>query len=85
MSIEEQQETLNGMKSIRIGAHEYYSIADLAEVFNVPAAHFKRKVREGAFGGQKIGKVYVVSADEFNEWIRSGSFEYKPRPRRSQQ
>lgn len=85
MSEEVQQnlETLQTIPSVKIGAFEYYLIADLAAAFKVPAAHFKRKVRLGAFGGQKIGKAYVVSAEEFNEWVKNGSFEYKARPRRS--
>lgn len=84
ISLEPQaaQTKTSGIVGVFLGGREYYTLRQLAEAFGVPEHHFKRRVRNQEFGGRKIGTAYVVDAEEFNNWVKSGRFEFKPRRKR---
>jgi len=71
-------------ETVVIGEQEYLSVEKIAEKLGVPRHHIVKLVRDGKLHGQKIGKEYLVSSEEFHQYITAGNFEYtkrKPFPR----
>lgn len=66
---------------VRIGSTDYYTAAQLAEVFGIPEWYFIDRCRRGQFGGAKLGKVYIISAEQFKEFVEGDNFHYTPRVR----
>jgi hypothetical protein len=56
----------------------------LGLALGVPAYQVIDAVRDPASGlcGRKVGKVWIVAAEEFRRWVASGRFDYTPRARR---
>ena len=75
--------------SLKIGEHDYYTTGQIAAAISevagvpIPEYHLLEPVRRGELHGQKIGKAYVVSAEEFRRWVESGNFRYTRRRRGS--
>jgi excisionase family DNA binding protein len=67
--------------TVELPPKQYYTVADLAHKLGVPSHHIVRLVRTGKLHGQKVGTAYIISADEFDSWVKSGNFEYTPRKR----
>jgi hypothetical protein len=70
--------------TIVVGNHAYYTAHQLALVLGVPAYQVVDAVRDPASGlcGRKVGKQWIVAAEEFRRWVASGKFDYEPRARR---
>lgn len=66
---------------VKIGDHTYYNVVELAEMIGVPLWHMFRAIRERDLKGRKLGKVYLVDAEDFNTWVREGNFTYTKRTR----
>ena len=69
---------------IQVGGHHYYSVHQLALALGVPAYQIINRVRDPESGltGRKVGRVYLIDAVDFNEWIKTGKFEFRPRAKR---
>jgi excisionase family DNA binding protein len=68
-----------------IGDSKYFTAEQISLAIGVPRYHIINLVRQGKLHGQRVGKVYLISADEFSEWVQSGNFEKQPYGTRHQQ
>lgn len=84
---------LNGVKDqsrniipeVVIGDHSYFTADSISDAFGLARYHIVNAVRAGQLHGRKLGTQYVLDANEFNEWIRSGAFEKQTYTKRVRQ
>ena len=62
---------------IELGGYKYYSVDQVARILGVQKYHIVNIVRdpESGLNGRKIGPVYVIDANQFNEWVKTGKFD----------
>lgn len=67
--------------AVRIGGRDYFNVHELACALRIPGDAILRDVRKEVLPGRKVGKAYIITADDFYRYIRSDHFTYTPRNR----
>ena len=63
---------------VTIGDHQYFTADQIAKLIGVARYHIINLVRKYGLSGRRIGTVYLIDSNDFNEWVKAGKFEKQP-------